>query len=161
MTLVAMETTTATLAGAYHNRLARFVSDERFGDWRMKLYGLARPDKGVRAELLDATRALAASSLPPVDDTHHGVGFAIAHDAKFPIALVYWWQDLNEIRTRISLGTDDDPSDLTPAPAGAFGCVWELAIVEFERQAWIDDVIGNPAGPDLEAYLSRRFEGLV
>jgi hypothetical protein len=34
-------------------------------------------------------------------------------------------------------------------------------VVEFERRAWIDDVIANPAGPDLDAYLSRRFDGLV
>ena len=33
--------------------------------------------------------------------------------------------------------------ELTPA-----GCVWELGIVEFERRAWIEDVIGNADGPD-------------
>jgi hypothetical protein len=49
-----------------------------------------------------------------------------------------------------------EPVQWTPA-----GCVYELAIVEFERRAWIEDVIGNPDGPDLDRYLSRRFEGLV
>jgi hypothetical protein len=44
------------------------------------------------------------------------------------------------------------------APAG---CVYELAIIEFERRAWIEDVIGNPEGPNLDLYLSRRFGGLV
>ena len=29
----------------------------------------------------------------------------------------------------------------------------------FERQAWIECVLTNPNGPDLEAYLARRFEG--
>lgn len=48
------------------------------------------------------------------------------------------------------------PIDWTPA-----GCIWELGIVEFERRAWISDVIGNPRGPDLESYMSRRFEGLI
>ena len=47
-------------------------------------------------------------------------------------------------------------SQWTPA-----GCVYELAIVEFERRAWIEDVIGNPDGPDVERYLGRRFGGLV
>ena len=31
-------------------RLAEFVPDERFGDWRLKLYGLADPAKGVPPE---------------------------------------------------------------------------------------------------------------
>jgi hypothetical protein len=48
------------------------------------------------------------------------------------------------------------PVQWTPA-----GCVYELAIVEFERRAWIEDVIGNPDGPNLDLYLARRFNGLV
>lgn len=147
------------LAHAYHQRLGSFVSDERFGDWRLKLYGLAAPERGVRAELLDATRELAAGCLPSVDDERHGAAFAIAHDANFPIALIYWWQATNELHQRVFAGRELGsmaPIEWTPA-----GCIWELGIVEFERRAWISDVIGNPRGPDLESYMSRRFEGLI
>jgi hypothetical protein len=147
------------LAHAYHQRLGTFVSDERLGDWRLKLYGLAVPDHGVRPALLDATRALARQSLPPVDDAHYGAAFAIAHDARWPIALIYWWQDENELHSRIYAGAEIDA--MAPAPETALGCVWELGIVEFERRAWIADVIGNPDGPDLDAYLGRRFDGLI
>jgi hypothetical protein len=147
------------LAHAYHERRGTFVSDERLGDWRLKLYGLAAPDRGVRPELLDVTRELAAQSLPPVDDAHHGAAFAIAHDARFPIALIYWWQDENELHSRVYAGESLDR--MAPAPATALGCVWELGIIEFERRAWIADVIGNPGGPDLDAYLRRRFDGMI
>jgi hypothetical protein len=148
--------TAADLTQAYAPRLAEFVGDERFGDWRCKLYGIADPDKGVRAELLEATRELAGRSLP---DTGYGASFAIAHDAAYPIALVYWWQGSNELHQRAFIGETIDalePVEWTPA-----GCVYELAIIEFERRAWIDDVIGNPDGPDVDRYLSRRFGGLV
>jgi hypothetical protein len=149
----------SALANAYHQRLGTFVSDERFGDWRLKLYGLAAPDQGVRPELLDVTRALAEQSLPPVDDRRYGAAFAIAHDARFPIALIYWWQDENELHSRIYAGESLDR--MAPAPETALGCVWELGIIEFERRAWIADVIGNAAGPDLDAYLRRRFDGMI
>jgi hypothetical protein len=137
-----------TLAHAYHQRRCDFLSEERIGDWRVKLYGLARPEKSVSAGLIETTRALAAGSLPAVDDAHHGAAFAIAHDARWPIALVYWWEADNELHSRIE-------------PAGPMGCVWELGVVEFERRAWIADVIGNPDGPDLDGYMSRRLEGMV
>jgi hypothetical protein len=150
------------LAHAYHQRRGTFVSDERFGDWRLKLYGLAAPEKGVRQELLDITRGLAEASLPAaVDETHHGAAFAIAHDANYPIALVYWWQAENELHQRVFVGRPDDLTDMSPVPLTPTGCVWELGVVEFERQAWIEDVIGNPAGPDLDRYMARRFNGLV
>lgn len=146
----------ADLNRTYAPRLAEFVSDERFGSWRCKLYGLADPAKGVRGELLDATRELAGRSLP---DDGYGASFAIAHDAAYPIALVYWWQGVNELHQRSFIGASIEGLEAvewTPA-----GCVYELAIIEFERRAWIDDVIGNPEGPDVERYLGRRFGGLV
>jgi hypothetical protein len=148
-----------TLAHAYHQRRGVFVSDERFGDWRLKLYGLAQPDREVRQELLDITRALAADALPPVDDDRHGAAFAIAHDARFPIALVYWWESQNELHSCIHAGSS--LAEMGPADPTALGCVWELGVIEFERRAWIAEVIGNPDGPDLDRYMSRRFDGLV
>jgi hypothetical protein len=154
-----MSVQTSPLAHAYHQRFGSFVSDERFGEWRLKLYGLARPEKGVRPELLDRTRELAARSLPPIDERVYGAAFAIAHDARFPISLIYWWQDENEIRSRIYAGETLEGMELLDATA--FGCVWELGIVEFERRAWIADVIGNRGGPDLDAYMTRRFEGMI
>ncbi len=103
----AMTVQSSPLAHAYHQRRGSFVSDERYGDWGMKLYGLARPETGVRPELLDRTRALAAETLPPVDERHHGAAFAIAHDARFPIALIYWWQDQNELHGSLLRGRGD------------------------------------------------------
>jgi hypothetical protein len=154
-----MEAALASLAHHYHQRRCDFVSEDRIGDWRLKLYALARPEQGVRDELIEATRALAAESLPPVDDQHYGAAFAIAHDARWPIALIYWWHDQNEIHSRIYAGAE--PDRLEPAPETALGCVWELGVIEFERRAWIEEVIGNPDGPDLDAYMARRFEGEV
>jgi hypothetical protein len=34
-------------------------------------------------------------------------------------------------------------------------CVWELEIIDFERRAWLEDVL---KGADVERYLSRRLE---
>jgi hypothetical protein len=154
-----MEAAIAPLAHHYHQRRCEFVSEERIGDWRLKLYGLARPEQGVRPELVETTRALAADCLPPVDADHHGAAFAIAHDARWPIALIYWWQGQNELHSRIYAGAE--PTALTPTGPTAFGCVWELGVVETERRAWIEEVIGNSDGPDLDAYMARRFEGMV
>ena len=75
----------------------------------------------MRAELLDATRERAAASLPAEG---YGAAFGIAHDAAYPIALVYWWQGTNELHQRSFVGEAIDtlePVQWTPA-----GCVYEL-----------------------------------
>ena len=110
----------------------------------------------MRPELLDATRGRAEASLPA---DGYGAAFGIAHDAAYPIALVYWWQGTNELHQRSFVGETIEalePVEWTPA-----GCVYVLAVVEVERRALIEDVIGNPEGPDLERYMARRFGGLV
>ena len=110
----------------------------------------------MRPELLDATRERARGEPPG-----RGLRRRVRDRARrrYPIALVYWWQGTNELHQRSFVGETIEalePVEWTPA-----GCVYELAVVEFERRAWIEDVIGNPAGPDLDRYLARRFGGLV
>ena len=34
-------------------------------------------------------------------------------------------------------------------------CVWELEVIDFERRAWLEDVLING---DVEAYLGRALE---
>jgi hypothetical protein len=51
----------------------------------------------------------------------------------------------------------DDPAAFTQVEHQPAGCVWELEIVDFERRAWLEDVLSNPAGPDIDAYLDRSF----
>lgn len=35
--------------------------------------------------------------------------------------------------------------------------MWDLAVVAFEQRAWLDAVLKNPRGPDLERYLAARL----
>lgn len=142
-------------------RAARFARLITPGGWRIKLYGIATHREFARPALLDATAALAAQilPLPAIAADHYGVGFAIAHDAtKASIALVYWWQSSNELHQRGFVGPLEPVSAMAPIPHQAAGCVWELGIIEFERQAWLRDVLCNPAGPDLDGYLARRLD---
>jgi hypothetical protein len=41
--------------------------------------------------------------------------------------------------------------------ADAQACVWDLCVMSFERQAWLETVLLNPAGVDLETYFMRRL----
>jgi hypothetical protein len=145
-------------------RFARFMRLAPVGGWHLKLYGIATHREHARPDLLNATLDLAATVLPqpPVTADHYGVGFAIAHDANAAsIGIVYWWQSSNELHQRIHVGPLEPPSAMAPTENQAAGCVWELAVVEFERRAWLADVLARPEGPDLAAYLSRRFNGDV
>lgn len=151
---------TTALEAPYKPRHVRFIRREDVDGWRLKLYGIALNGKEPDPEFVEATRDLAASILPqpPAGDAHYGVGFATAHDAtSLFIALIYWWQSENELHQRIYVSPKGEPITFTPVENQPTGCVWELEIVDFERRAWLENVLANPGGPDLERYLERSF----
>jgi hypothetical protein len=149
------------LAGPHRTRPIRFVGPERIGDWRVKIYGIATHGETVRPGLLAETlrRAPDIFPRPAAGGSRHGIGFVIAHDAQTAsIALYYWWESYNELHSRVYVGPKDDPTAMTQLPTQVAGCVWELEIIDFERRAWLADVLANPAGPDVERYLARHID---
>jgi len=147
------------LFDAYEPRPLRFIRREQLGDWRLKVYGIATPGRSARRELVEATLGQARRVLPAVDADCHGIGFVIAHDAAtVGIGLIYWWQSANELHQRIFVSPLDKPEALAPVANPAAGCVWELGVIDFERRAWIDDVL---KGHDIERYLGRRLDADV
>ncbi len=152
------------LGRPHRKRALRFLRDAAVGDWRLKVYGIAPLDVAVRESLVAATLARAAEVLPQpaVSADRYGVGFVIAHDAPgIAIGLIYWWQDENELHQRSFVGPHADPAAIAKLPDPAAGCVWELGIIDFERRAWLEDVLANPAGPDIARYMERRLEDEV
>lgn len=156
-----MTSLTTALEAPYKPRHVRFVRGEEVDGWQLKLYGIALNGKEPDPQFVEATRDLAAAVLPqpPVTDDRYGIGLATAHDAtSLYIALIYWWQGENELHQRIYVSAKEEPIAFTQVENQPAGCVWELAIVDFERRAWIEDVLANPAGPDLARYLQRRLD---
>ena len=155
-----MTTLATALEAPYKPRHVRFIRREDTNGWQLKLYSIALNGREPDPSFVEATRDLAASILPqpPDTDDRYGVALATAHDATSAyIALVYWWQSENELHQRIYVSPKGGPIAFTQVENQPTGCVWELAIVDFERRAWIEDVLANPDGPDLERYLERQL----
>jgi hypothetical protein len=131
----------------YAPRRVRFL--ER--DGRLKHYGIAARGDTPRPELQAATRGAAESVVP--DGAY---GFTIAHDANFAgLGIVYWWAEENEVHVRHFHSPLDDPGALEPYDHTSMACVWELEVIDFERRAWLEDVLKRD---DAEAYLERTLD---
>ena len=118
---------------------------------RLKHYGIGLHGKAPRPALAGAVRAVAADAIPA-----GAYGFTIAHDAASNgLGLVYWFQDENEIHHRIYAAPLDDPAALERVDGTGMACVWELEVIDFERRAWLEDVL--KAG-DTDRYLTRSLD---
>jgi hypothetical protein len=142
--------TGASVARMYRPRTIRFLRRENVGDWRLKVYGIGTHAPDARPEFVAASVDAARQALPEGG----GAGFVIAHDAATAgLSLVYWWANENEIHARFFASPLDDPSAIAPYDGTGLGCVWEMEVLNFERCAWLEDVLKNN---DIDAYLSRE-----
>lgn len=150
------------LRGPHRPRSIRFLGVYDEEAWRVKLYGISADGDLPRRELVAAAVGALGPSLPDDDERSHGVAFAIAHDAAdYCFVLVDWFAGENEIHQRLLSAPRSRPQQLAPHGGQAIGCVWELAVTDFERRAWLQHVLANPEGPSLDAYLDTYFEGEV
>lgn len=159
-------------ANPYHARHVRFLRLAELNDWRVKVYGISahgeRPDPAaisaaeqLARELLPAPAIWAAApgAGAAVSEDRYGVAILIVHKGREgTFLLLNWWAGENMLQHRVYLAPPGQPhefSDITPT--GVLACVWELAVLAFECNAWIETVLADPAAPNLDAYLARRM----
>ncbi len=146
----------------YRTRPVRFLELWPCDGWQVKVYGIAYQRQAPRAELVSAAKRVAQGRLPqpPHAGERAGAAILIVHDALGSTwALVQWWEG-NILHHHVYGGDAATPSSLVLVTGGPMACTYELAVIGFERQAWVDHVLAAPE-PDLGAYLSARFHGDV
>jgi hypothetical protein len=148
----------------YAPRSIRFHEVWSCRGWRVKLYGSAYRRAVPRPCLVAAAKEVVGGCLPQPAATarRYGVGFMVVHEGRDSnLAFVGWWANENELYQHVWISTVVDAGSFTHVtPTGLTACVWDLAVIGFERQAWIETVLAAP-GPDLDRYLRMRFEGTV
>lgn len=151
------------LSAPYKPRPIRFLELLVINGWRLKVYGISARNDRPPPQLVSAVKSVAATMLPQpaVTDDRYGVGFLYAHEGGTGggYASVNWWLNENELHHYQFEARADYLEDLEPIEktGGTSACTWDLAVIDFERQAWLDTVLANDAGPDLDAYLQRQM----
>jgi hypothetical protein len=155
------------LSAPYRRRPITFLETWEDDGWRLKIYGISALSEIPSSRLISAIKSVARTVLPrpAIAADRYGVGFLYAHQGRNGggYASVNWWLNENELhhfQYEASPGGLDDLKsvEVTGSP---IACTWDLAVMSFERDAWVETVLDNKSGPDLEAYLSRRMNADV
>jgi prepilin-type processing-associated H-X9-DG protein len=148
-----------TLTDEFRPRPVRFLGLWELGDWRVKAYSLQAEHTRLLPGLVSAAQIRAAETLAQATGDGYGIGFVGIHsgrDANF--VFVDWWARENELHHHVFTSSKEDPTQLRPAVDGVVGCVWDLQVIWFERNAWVEKVLGGRSGPDIEAYLKKVLD---
>lgn len=144
----------------YQPRRIELRSRIVLNDWTLKVYAITAPGCDVDAALLEHALRVAESALPSpaVAPGRPGLGFVVVHATLGrTYVLACWWAEENEVHQRIFSAPAGHPDELAPHAGPAIGCVWELAVTDFERRAWLTHVLARPGGADHAAYLTQEL----
>jgi hypothetical protein len=153
--------TELNLQEAYDARPIRFLELWRESGWTLKVYGIAYGRERPREELVQAAKAVARKRLTGStgEQNHYGVGFLGVHDGRGAnFVFVDYWADEDELHHHLYVSPSDEPASLEDVTSTELiACTWDLRVLSFERDAWVEAVLANPSGPNMEGYLAHTL----
>lgn len=135
----------------------------------LKVYAMfAEPERSFALPEPEWLQQHAASVLrEPPQEGDHPVGFLILHyGMEDNYLLVSQWYDADMLKHWVRGSVVDAEGNTTFAPLAQrdlIACVWELEVIRFERDAWVNTVLaqGRLDKSSLDAYLGTTFSGWV
>lgn len=147
----------------YSPRLVSHIGNRDIGGFRLKVYSILGPGRSENESIIEAALTTVASKLSDVRQSadEASLGFVILHLGEHANwLLVDRWvfgDSLKQTNLRSSLAA---PTALAPVDdPDLMACVWEAAVIEFERQAFIRTMMTTE--PDESRYLSTILNGEV
>lgn len=155
---------------SYSPRLVKALPPLNVRGTALKAYGMfAEPEHCSTLPTPEWLQQLASSVLleAPQHEEDHPVGFLILHyGMEGDYLLVSQWYDANMLKHWVRGLTVDAQGNatLTALPQrDLIACVWELEVIKFERDAWVNTVLaqGQLDQDSIDAYLTTTFSGWV
>jgi hypothetical protein len=144
----------------YKKRPIRFLELWEESGWRMKVYGIAFGQAVPNANLVAIGKRIAGERIAAITELSiYRVGFIGIHQGRTAnFIFIDWWANENELFHHAYVSPIDAPDQFSyVTPTGLTACVWDLRVMCFERQAWLETVLQSPNGPNICAYLDARL----
>jgi hypothetical protein len=132
----------------------------------LKWYDIYRSDTPPAQELRQESRAFVQSEVETGKlNIENQLGFVILHSCESVIFLIVaTWQNTNELWKTVHSKSPLQKEDFALFPLGTHiptFCVWEMAPVWHEQQAWVRYLLSTRDENAKVAYVNDSFSGLV
>lgn len=116
--------------------------------WKIKRYAILAKNRKFDGEIASAAFDAAKKRLPKAEklddpDNNHGVGFQIIHFTEVS-SLFYWMWGSVLANTKQIRAQWESPTIFEDGISEVVGCVWELEIITFEIQSWMNAMLHGP-----------------
>jgi len=147
-------------------RTIKFKETVSIKDWKVKTYTISEHEdfKSI-APYKNAVTMLTdwLVEMNSFDGSHENMAFLIVHEGKEGVfSLINTWVGNNMLQTHTFLSNYDDPQSFKKISGdGLFACVWELEVINHERNSWIKHILKKSENPDYQSYLNDGFSRVI
>jgi hypothetical protein len=90
------------------------------------------------------------------EDGNYSLGFCIVHaGAEANWLLVHWWKGGGILCQKLFRAPLTAPCEFAPVASSLMACVWELVVINHERDAWVRHMLQPRPAPD--GYLADEM----
>ena len=153
----------------YRDRRTWLLGVHRTNEWNIKSYAITASGHELSGGVFEAALRFVERELQPehleetpllaaLDDTPR-FGFLILHEGSEAVWLLLdlWIGDI--LHHHLYRAPLDDPASFETAwQKHSAACVWELAVIHHERNAWVEHVLSVPGRPRYDSYLATELE---
>lgn len=146
----------------YQERHITFHEQVAAGNWVVKIYTISPKASFESEEVLKSVKSKLPTLLEEASNHHHSA-FLIVHEGTDGVwSLVNWWTGREMLRTKTYFTSFQEKERLSLLPAnGSLACVWELPLINHEKNAWVKHILKKPSQPAFEDYYQDFMEGKV
>lgn len=146
----------------YIPRPIRFIELFSIENWIVKIYSISSKNEVVSAKKIALAKENIPTWLKHSEENNlqkYHIATLILHEGKEGcFAIINWWLDDNMLQQYIYLSSNDNPGIYKLySDSGIITCVWELSVIWFERNAWVNHVLLKNENPDFEGYLNEQL----
>lgn len=154
------------LVNEFKPRVTGFMGLQKCNDWTLKCYGISIIKKPLGKEMLIGIKKYLPGWLKNAGLTDlpvYKAGTLILHEGKEGcFAIICWWAGENMLQLFTYLARNEKPGIFELiSDKGIVCCVWEMEVLWFERNAWVEEVMKQKDNPQaLENYLNKHMNSI-
>lgn len=140
-------------------RPIRFIELWTTNQWKIKIYYITEFGMELDESFITIAKNIAENEIAKITPSHnhHHSAFLTIHISGpfvFNQIIFDWWAEENELRHLVFKAEPNDPKNFVNITStGKAFCIWELKIIGFERDSWMENILLNE-NPSLEKYYS-------
>lgn len=148
---------------SYTPRFIRFLEIHEYFEWKVKIYGISTKTTEIAFSKLyrvkqDLPNWLNNCKTPGYKSHQHATLILHQGEKEFFVVLSSW---MDENMLQICAYKLESNAIKLISKNGCVTCVWELAVIWHERNAWVKHILMQAPNPNFTAYLDAQLNECI